>query len=100
MKYLALSIFVLQMAFGFGQVSLKFVSSENKWQMYSPQFASSQATNYKLSYRKDSILIGGNYYREQIEDYPKNPGWKGTNQFFREENGKVYILVNGIDELY
>jgi len=67
--------------------------------MHNDQFATSQAADYQLSFRKDSILISGDYYYEQIIDDPKNPGWKGSNQFFREKNGKVYIRDNGKDEL-
>lgn len=79
--------------------TLKYVNSSNIWQMSSPAWVTA-ADAWQVSFSKDSVLIGEKYYFEKIIDDKKNPGWKGTNSYFRQEDGKVYNLENQREVLH
>lgn len=90
--YLFLLVFTAFVGIGQNN-TLKYVSNTNIWQMSSPAWVTA-AGSWQVSFSKDSVLIGAKYYFEKIIDDKKNPGWKGTNSYFRQEDGKVYNLKN------
>jgi hypothetical protein len=76
----------------------KFVNPDNIWQVSSPGWIT-KASNWQISFSKDDTLIQGKYYYEEMIDNEENPGWKGTKKFYREEDGKVYVLNNNSELL-
>jgi hypothetical protein len=74
---------------GLTQSGKTYVSSNNIWQSATSQMAHlDRYTQFTFSI--DSIKLGNHYYKEQMYDHYSNPGWKGTKDYYRERNGKVY----------
>ena len=92
MAKLKLIILLITAVHCFGQQkTLKFVHSENLWQM-SRQAWISGPSYWQKSFSKDSIKIGDKYYFKEMKDDKFYPGWMDTGSYFREENGRVYEL--------
>lgn len=68
--------------------SLKYVNSDNVWQ-YSVYGFGVPFTFYQNTFSKDSLLIGGKYY---FERQLINSNIQLINKYYREDNGKVFIL--------
>jgi hypothetical protein len=77
-----------------------FVSHQNSWQMMSEKFGSWTPDKFTYSFTKDSIKINNRYYRQQIVNYERQPGWKNTGRFFRQEGRKVFIRIDNKDILH
>ena len=92
MAKLKLIILLITAVHCFGQQkTLKFVHSENLWQMSRPAWISGPSY-WQKSFSKDSIKIGDKYYFKEMKDDKFYPGWMDTGSYFREENGRVYEL--------